>query len=169
MTRTVIELLTRRLNAAYRDDPFHALRRNIDALRADEWDLRPEEWSVEEFGAQAEISFCDLVAHVAGAKHMWADRIFGQASLDWGDLTPPSVEMATLLAWLDEGHQQLVTGLQALTDDAELLEQRPAPWRTPMVREHMLGIITNHDLYHAGEINRQRSMLRGTSGWPKPG
>jgi hypothetical protein len=31
----------------------------------------------------------------------------------------------------------------------------------------MIGIVINHDLYHAGEINRQRDMIRGAEGWDR--
>ena len=153
------------MEAAYRGDPFHALRRNLQAVREGEWALRPARWSAEEFGTQPELSFCDLALHVAGAKHMYADRAFGPAALEWGDITPPSFEMAVVLAWMEDGHRALGDGLAALADDEELAAERPAPWRLPMTREGLLNIVINHDLYHSGEINRQRALLRGTSGW----
>ena len=167
MSRIAIELWANRMDAAYRHDPFHALRRNVESVRSDEWAVRPAEWSVEEFGTDAELSICDIVVHVAGAKFMYADRAFGDASMEWSDARPPSLEMDTVLAWLDEGHRKLTAGLAALTDDAELKEQRQAPWRTPMRREQLLGIVINHDLYHAGAINQQRSLLRGANGWDR--
>jgi len=168
MTRTAIDTLVRRMDAAYRGDPFHALRRNVESVRSEEWDVRPAKWNAEEFGTEPELSICDLVAHVAGAKFMYADRAFGDASLEWADIQLPSREMEAMLAWLDEGHRALAEGLAALTDDTELAEQRPAPWRLPLQREQLVGIVINHDLYHAGEINRQRALIRGAEGW-KPG
>jgi hypothetical protein len=36
-----------------------------------------------------------------------------------------------------------------------------------MRRRALIALITNHDLYHAGEINRQRSLLRGAQGWDR--
>jgi uncharacterized damage-inducible protein DinB len=167
MTRTGIEFWIQRMNAAYRSDPFHALRRNVESVRAEEWNIEPAKWTVEEFGTQPELSIAHLVAHLAGAKHMYADRIFGEAKLEWGDIEMPGWEMQSMLKWLDEGHRLLTDGLAALTDDAQLEEQRPAPWRVPMRRDALLGIIVNHDLYHAGEINRQRALLRGADGWQR--
>jgi uncharacterized damage-inducible protein DinB len=168
MTRIAIEVWERRLKAAYRNDPFHALRKNVESVRPDEWGVRPAEHSVEEFGTQPELSICDLVLHVAGAKHMYADRIFGAAELEWEQIRlPASLDMDSVLAWLEEGHRQLADGLAALEDDAALAEQRPAPWRTPMTREQLLGIVINHDLYHSGEINRQRALIRGAQGWQR--
>jgi hypothetical protein len=167
MARTAIEMIARRMEATYRADPFHAFRRNVESVRPDEWDIRPGKYSVDEFGTQPELSICDLTLHVAGAKHMYADRIFGNATLEWGDIRLPALEMPAVLAWLDEGYQKLAAGLAALTDDAELAEQRPAPWRTPMTREQLLGIVINPDVYHSGEVNRQRALIRGAEGWDR--
>ncbi|HEY8173412.1 MAG TPA: DinB family protein [Dehalococcoidia bacterium] len=169
MTQIAIDMWTRRLDAAYRSDPFHALRKNVESVRADEWDVPPAEWSVDEFGTQPELSICDLVLHVGGAKYMYADRAFGDASLEWASIKLPSRDVVSMLAWLDEGHKRLADGLAALTNDAELEEERPAPWRLPLRRDALLGIVINHDLYHSGEINRQRALLRGASGWKRDG
>jgi uncharacterized damage-inducible protein DinB len=170
MGRAAIEVWESRLRAAYRDDPFHAFRRNVESVRAEEWGVRPSTWSVEEFGTQPELSICDLAMHVAGAKHMYADRMFGDGTLAWGDIAvPPTVEMAPVLAWLDEGQQQLVEGLAALSDDAELSAMRAAPWGMPLRLDQLLGIVINHDLYHSGEINRQRALMRGAEGWERGG
>ena len=157
------------MEAAYRADPFHALRRNVESVRPDEWDVRPAEWSKDEFGEQPELSICDSTLHIAGAKFMYADRAFGDASLEWADIALPPRDMPSVLAWLDEGHSLIARGLAALEDDAELEAERPAPWRVPMRRDALLGIIINHDLYHSGEINRQRALMRGAVGWDRRG
>ena len=46
---------------------------------------------------------------------------------------------------------------------------RETPWRTParMRRDHLLTIVMNHDVYHSGEINRQRALIRGAQGWDR--
>ncbi len=167
MTRTAIDVLLRQMNAAYRDDPFHAFRKNLASVRPEEWDVRPSGWTVEEFGSQPELSIRELVLHVAGPKYMYADRAFGDATLEWEDIKLPSLDTESVLAWLDEGHQKLVDGLAALHDDAELEVMRQAPWRTPMRREQLISIVINHDVYHSGEINRQRALIRGTEGWDR--
>lgn len=168
MTRIAIDMLVRQMNAAYRDDRFHAFRRNLESVHPDEWDVHPAIWSVEEFGKDPELSICDLALHVGGAKFMYADRAFGDALLEWTDIAPPPTrDREAVLAWLDEGYRALVDGLAALEDDAELAAERQAPWRLPMRREQLLGIIINHDLYHSGEINRQRSLIRGADGWER--
>jgi hypothetical protein len=169
MTRIAIETLLKQLNAAYRNDPFCALRRNVESVRPDEWAVRPAGWTVEVFGSDPELSICDIVLHVAGAKFMYADRAFGDATMEWGDIRPPALDMTSVLAWLEEAHRQFAAGLAGLTDDAQLAEERLAPWRLPMRREHLISIIISHDLYHAGEINRQRALIRGSQGWERSG
>jgi hypothetical protein len=168
MGRIVIEVFEWRLEAAYRGDPFHAVRRNLASVLPAEWDLRPATWSKEIFGEDPELSICDLAFHIGGPKYMYADRAFGNGSLEWGDIKPPaSREMAIVLEWMDAGHQLLADGLKRLTDDDELSAQRQAPWRTPMSRMQLVALVINHDVYHSGEINRQRSLIRGAEGWER--
>jgi uncharacterized damage-inducible protein DinB len=163
--RTAIQTMLAMANQAYRSDPWSALRRNIESVTAEEWDVRPATWSVAEFGTQPELSICDIALHT-GAKYMYVDRAFGQAKLEWADIgAPPTRDMAAVLAWLDEAHRLLTEGLAALQDDADLAEQRQSPRRAPMRRSELISIIINHDLYHAGEINRQRALIRGAEGW----
>jgi hypothetical protein len=168
MARVAIDFLLRRMNAAYRDDPFHAFRKNLESVRTEEWDVKPADWTAEEFGAQPELSICDLALHVGGPKYMYADRAFGDAVLEWGDIKlPAAFDMQSVLAWIDGGHALLVAGLSALEDDTQLAEERPAPWRVPMKREMLISIVVNHDLYHSGEVNRQRALIRGSDGWDR--
>jgi uncharacterized damage-inducible protein DinB len=167
MARTEIDVITRMLEQAYRTDPFSALRKNIASVRPEEWDVRPAEWSVEEFGTQPALSICDIALHT-GAKYMYADRAFGDATLEWETIAPPrSRSMEDVLAWLDEAQRLMLDGLASLDDDARLDDERQAPWRTPMKRRSLIAMISNHDLYHAGEINRQRALLRGATGWDR--
>jgi uncharacterized damage-inducible protein DinB len=167
MTRIAIAVWEQRLEAAYRADPFHAFRKNIESVLPEEWDLDPSKASVQKDGGLGpdELSICDQALHAGGAKFMYANRIFGKADIDWPDIQPPaSRDMPAVLAWLDEGHRALAEGLASLQDDTVLLGERPAPWRLPVRIEALLGIVINHDLYHSGEINRQRALIR-YSGW----
>jgi hypothetical protein len=153
---------------AYRTDPFSALRKNLTSVKRKEWDVRPAEWSADEFGAD-QLSICDIALHT-GAKYMYVDRAFGDAALEWHTITPPrSRGMDDVLAWLDDAHRLMMDGLAALEDDAQLDDQRQAPWRTPMKRRSLIAMVTNHDLYHAGEVNRQRALIRGATGWDREG
>jgi uncharacterized damage-inducible protein DinB len=99
---------------------------------------------------------------------MYANRAFGDATLDWPDLRmPPSRGMETVLAWLDDGHRALTDGLAALADDAELDEERTFPRRHPTPCRRLVTMMISHDLYHSGEINRQRALIRGAEGWER--
>jgi hypothetical protein len=167
VTRIAIELIARQLNAAYLDDPFHALRKNLASVGPAEWDVRPSGWTTEEFGTRPELSIRDLALHVGGAMYMYAERAFGAATMEWGDIALPERDMDAVLAWMDEGHRALAEGLDSLEDDEDLAVERPAPWRVPMARGQLLSIVINHDLYHSGEINRQRALIRGTTGWDR--
>jgi uncharacterized damage-inducible protein DinB len=168
MSRIAIETLVQLMNIAYRDDPFCALLRNLASVTGDEWHIKPASWNAEKFGTDPELSICDMVLHVGGAKRMYANRAFGDASLEWVDIKPPaSFETEPVLAWLDEGHRELIDGLTALRDDAELVAECQAPWRVPMRREQLITIMISHDLYHSGEINRQRALIRGAEGWTR--
>jgi hypothetical protein len=171
MGRNVLDFFARHLEGAYRTDPFHALRRNLEAVRPEEWDIRPANPSIGpqgEFGTDPVLSICELALHVGGAKHMYANRAFGDGSLQWGQIPMPSFDMPAVLAWIDDGHQALAIGLETLTDDSALQASRLAPWNTPLRVEQLLSIVINHDLYHSGEINRQRGLIRGSDGWEHP-
>jgi uncharacterized damage-inducible protein DinB len=167
MTRSAIEAFQLQMEAAYRGDPFHALRTNLEAVTPELWEALPAKpiGPDSEFGRHSHPSIRDLVLRVAGAKHMYADHIFGNGSMEWGDLRSAGYGMEAVLQWLDDGHRQLTEGLKGFADDAELAVERMAPWKQPRRTDHQLIVVINHDLYHAGEINRQRSLIVGTEGW----
>jgi uncharacterized damage-inducible protein DinB len=169
VSRADIELLAGRMEAAYRGDRFHALRANLATVQPEEWHVRPGRPSVEVFGTSPELSIADIVEHVGGAKFMYAARVSGDEGLNWTDIRRPPREIETMLEWLDEGHHALERAVAALEDDAELTAERLAPWRRPLTAEQLLSIVINHDLYHSGEINRQRALIRGAQGWDRTG
>lgn len=156
------------LEAAYRADRFHALLENLKDVRDDEWDARPANHSVDVFGTSPELSIADIIRHAGAAKLMWGNHAFGDASLDWPEATPPSTERDAILRWLDAAHEGFVTAVAALDDDSELEVDRRAHWGRPLLTKHIVSIVINHDLYHSGEINRQRALLRGADGWDRP-
>jgi uncharacterized damage-inducible protein DinB len=171
MTRTAIQLLGRSLETAYRGDSWHALLQSLRPITREHWFARPAEFNVEVFGDDPELSIADTVLHVGAAKRMYANRAFGDGTAQWGALElPRSREFDDVLAWLDAGHRLLVEGLAALQDDTALQGPRTAHWGEAIPIQRFVEIMINHDLYHSGEINRQLSLLRGTSGaWTMPG
>ena len=168
MPRVLINHYRAVFEAAYRTDPFHGFRGNLTSVTDAEWRVRPADWSREVFGGQPELSIRDLAFHVGGALVMYTDRAFGEAKLEWGDIAGPSGDdMETVLAWLDNAHAAVAAGLAALRDDSELAETRQTPWRTPLPRAQLIGLMPNHLVYHSGEVNRQRALIRGSSGWDR--
>jgi hypothetical protein len=168
VARIAIELYLRSFNAAYRDDRFHAFRGNLASATPAEWDVRPLEWSTEVFGTQPDLSLCDIAHHVGGAMVMYTDRAFGESRLEWGDIHGPfGRDMEAVLGWLDRVQAEFAAGIAALSDDAELAEMRQAPWRAVLRRDQLIGLMINHQLYHSGEVNRQRSLIRGSTGWDR--
>jgi hypothetical protein len=173
MTRTEIEVLLRQLKGAYSSDRFHAFRQNVESVRPEEWNILPKEPSVgpqSEFGmpGEADLSICQLVLHVAGGLRMWGNRAFGDGTMQWHEVGRPTAEdMSTVLAWLAEGQERFSAELAALPGDAALAVERTAPFATMMQVRAMVALVINHGLYHSGEVNRQRALIRDSSGWER--
>jgi len=164
MSRVEIETLCRALEAAYRGDEHHALLENLRDERDHEWDARPAEYSVEVFGGDPQLSVADLMRHVGATKQWWTNHAFGDASLEWRLAGPPSDDRARIMGWLDAEHARFADAVAALSSDADLdAEHRTFSGQTITTREVVDSLI-HHDLYHSGEVNRQRALLRGVSG-----
>jgi uncharacterized damage-inducible protein DinB len=168
MGRAGLDVMLAALEAAYRGDRFHSLLGNLGDVTDEEWATRPAEYSSEVFGTQPELSIADLVRHVGGAKLMWGNHAFGDRSLTWAESGPPSEERGAVMGWLEEAHAGFVAGVEVLGDDAELVAERMAHWGRPLPTQAIISLVINHDLYHSGEINRQRGLIRGASGWARP-
>ncbi|MBT5774109.1 MAG: DinB family protein [Dehalococcoidia bacterium] len=168
MSRAALDTMLQALDAAYRTDRYQGLLGNLSDVRDDEWDTRPANHSADVFGTVPELSIADIVRHVAAAKLMYANHAFGDASLDWPSTAPPSADRAEIMSWLDAAHTAFVDTVAALDNDAELDVERPIHTGRLLPTKHLLTIIINHDLYHSGEINRQRALIRGASGWDRP-
>jgi hypothetical protein len=133
--------------------------------------VTPTEW--EALPAGAERTIRDIVAHIGMFKFMYANHGFYDASMDYGDnpATPPEERLASPGAakeWLQEGHAYLRAGIDSLTDDSELDMKRKAHWGQMVPTIQLIDIMHEHDVYHAGEINRTRGMLQGNDGWSIP-
>ena len=64
MARTEIEVVRRMLDQAYRTDPWSALRKNIESVRLEEWDVRPRRGAARS-SAPTRNSICDVAIHRA--------------------------------------------------------------------------------------------------------
>ena len=110
-----------------------------------------------------------IALHVGGCKVMYPEYAFGAGRLTWQS---PEVQpwpegaapMAEVLAWLRTVHAALMAQVKALSD-ADLSTLRQANWGEPRETRWLLSILLQHDLYHAGEINRMRALLAGEDRW----
>ncbi|HEY7022115.1 MAG TPA: DinB family protein [Ktedonobacterales bacterium] len=157
---TAISQLLNLLDEAFDGRDWHSLVGNLRPVTNEDWLWVPQ-------GGQRSIR--DIVRHVGGSKFMYHDYAFGAATLAWddplvnGDETLESIESA--IAWLRAGQERLRHSIAALMDDTELTRLRMTNWGERKETGWIIMIVTQHDLYHAGEINHLRSLRQSTDRW----
>jgi uncharacterized damage-inducible protein DinB len=147
--------------AGVEEDESQALLPNLASVPDEAWRALPT-------GAARSIE--SIVLHVGSCKVMYADYAFRDGTLDWDQ---PAVQpwpegeapMSKAVAWLVEVHEQLVSHVAALADDAELERPRQTNWGDEWRTRSIIGAMITHDAYHAGEINHLRSMLGPDDRW----
>jgi hypothetical protein len=72
--------------------------------------------------------------------------------------------MADTVAWLHDIHRRLMGHVRGLSDE-DLGQPRLANWGEEKETRWLLSTVLQHDVYHAGEINRIRSVLSGEDRW----
>lgn len=159
MVRDRIEELARILNLSF-EGSAHSLLSNLATVTEGEWDVLPQ-------GAGRSIKM--MVWHVGLFKYIYANHGFRDASMDYGDspATPPKERLATpetATAWLREAHAYLMEDIEELADDAELGRARKAHWGQMVPTLLLIDTMHEHDVYHAGEINKTRALLQGDDG-----
>jgi hypothetical protein len=97
------------------------------------------------------------------------DAAWGTGTLT-GDLTEEGVKAAgrspaEVVAYAREGQGKLLAALGALTEAGFDAHVR-VHWGETMPARHVFATLMEHDLYHAGELNVLRSVLRGVDRWP---
>ncbi len=145
-------------------DSEHSLLKNLASVREESWTRLPE---------GAERSIRDIVAHVGMFKFMYANHGFREGDLDYGE--PPAKPAPERLSSVDaamdylrEGHEYLTGCIGEFEDDSELDSMRKAHWGGLVPTRHIIVTMIEHDLYHAGEVNRSRALLQGDDGWFVP-
>lgn len=156
MARHRINELLRILDRSF-EGGEQSLLNNLESVTAAEWEALPE-------GAERTIR--DIVHHIGLFKFIYANHGFMGATLDYGDdpATPPAERLATkdaAVSWLWEGHAYAHKAIDALQDDSELEVDRKAHWGRMVPTIRLIDILHEHDVYHAGEINRTRALLQG--------
>ncbi len=75
------------------------------------------------------------------------------------------LSLAKTIEWLREGHRRLREHIASLEDE-ELAKPRRLHWGEMRETRGIIRTLVNHDLYHAGEINHLRALLRDDDRWP---
>ena len=163
MARPRIELLLELMDRAFSGNE-HALLDNLATVESKCWTRVPD-------GGQRSIQ--EITRHVGLFKYMYGNHGFRGGDLDYTDdpATPPAERLATIagaVAWLQEAHAYLISGIRELSDDRELEVPRKAHWGGLVPTYHIVVTMLEHDLYHAGEINRTRALLQDDDGWFVP-
>ncbi len=160
MPRHRIDELLRLMKVGF-DGSEHSLLANLATVRDESWDALPE---------NAHRSIRNITHHVGLFKFIYANHAFRGADFDYDDPpgTPPAERLANRTAateWLHEAHEYLITAVDELTDDAELDVPRKAHWGQMVPTYQLIVVMLQHDLYHAGEINRTRALLQDDDRW----
>ena len=139
----------------------HSLIVNLKSVRDESWEALPE---------NAVRSIRKITAHVGLFKFIYANHAFRGADMDYDD--PPATpgperlkSPAAAMEWLREAHAYLTDCIRELQADEELDVPRKAHWSEFLPTYDLIVIMLEHDLYHAGEINRTRALLQDDDKW----
>lgn len=154
------DLLAYLLDHAFDGSEFHSLMGNLSTVDESMWSARLPE-SLRTIG--------EIALHVGSSKVMYTDYAFGSGSLTWESdevepWPPDAPPRREVLDWLREVHAGLMDHVAGLSD-AELSRPRMANWGEEKETRWLLSTLLQHDVYHAGEINRMRSLHAGEDRW----
>ena len=160
MAKPRIEELLRLMDRAFEGNE-HSLLDNLGTVTRDSWEALP---------AKASRSVREITRHVGLFKFMYANHGFRGADMDYYDppANPPQERLADPAAaveWLREAHEYLTGCIGELESDSELEIPRKAHWGENVATYHLIVTMLEHDLYHAGEINRTRALLQEDDDW----
>jgi uncharacterized damage-inducible protein DinB len=155
-----VETIAYLLDQAFEGSEFHSLIGNLSAVDTEMWHARLPE-SVRTIG--------EIALHVGSCKVMYRDHAFGTAALTWESpevepWPPREARMADVIPWLRATHAAVMADVRGLADD-DLLTPRRANWGDMRETRWLLATLAEHDTYHAGEINRMRTILSGEDRW----
>jgi uncharacterized damage-inducible protein DinB len=153
-----VAALARFADSAFDGQHWHAVMRNLATCTEDDWDWAPP---------QGERTIREIVHHIGECKLIFADQLFGDATLIWGDpeVTKPvrgSVDEA--IDWLRGTHAAFRNGIAGCTDD-QLATTPDGYWGKPKELQWSIEVMIQHEVYHAGEINHIRALRQGDDGW----
>jgi len=156
MSRDILEHLIWSLDQSFSKKPEHSLIANLSSVTTNDLD------TVVPGGGR---TMRDLIIHCGAVKLMHVNHAFGDGTYNFWNTWPGADPISTasfedLLEWLELGHLKVITSVTKLTDDSELLVQRPTYWGASWETRRILDAIAVHDVYHAGEINHLRALLQ---------
>jgi uncharacterized damage-inducible protein DinB len=154
------DLLAYLMDHAFETGEFHSLMGNLATVDDAMWTAQLPE-SLRTIG--------EIALHVGSSKVMYTDHAFGSRSLTWESpevepWPPDDPPRQAVLDWLRDVHATLMAHVRALTDE-DLGRPRMANWGEEKETRWLLSTVLQHDVYHAGEINRMRSILAGEDRW----
>ena len=163
MAKPKIDLLIQLLDRAFSGGE-HALLNNLATVKDESWTRVPE-------GGTRSIR--EIVHHVGMFKYMYGNHGFRLGDYDYDDppATPPPDRLTrrdAAIGWLRDGHTYLVECIAELESDDEIDVPRKAHWGGLVPTYHIIVTMLEHDLYHAGEINRTRALLQNDDDWFVP-
>ncbi|HVM29763.1 MAG TPA: DinB family protein [Candidatus Limnocylindrales bacterium] len=154
------DLLVYLMDHAFESGEFHSLMGNLSEVDEAMW-TQPLPNSLRTIG--------EIALHLGSSKVMYTHYAFEDGTLTWESpevepWPPGSPPMTETVEWLRNTHRHLMTYVRALSDE-ELLKPRSANWGEEKQTRWLLSTLLQHDVYHAGEINRMRSVLSGEDRW----
>jgi len=172
MVRVAVEQFLYMMDEAFEKHGEHSLLRSLGSLRQDDWLSVP--LGGHRFPRQ-------IIGHVGACKYVYDNQAFGDGLMTWADragglgcsiealqsgpdLTEREPAMPAVIEWLGVGHRLLREHVAAL-DDADLLRPRRRPEGGMKETRWLIGVMIEHDLYHAGEINHLRALRHGNDRW----
>lgn len=138
----------------------HSLMTNLRSVTEDDWLWLP-------LGAERPIAA--IAGHVGACKLMYDDYAFGDGTLQWDDRRVAGQEnaepnMARVMRWIEAAHETLRYHAATLQDE-DLGRPAMTNWGETKELRWIISVMIQHDLYHAGEINRMRAIHQRNDRW----
>lgn len=136
---------------------WHSLLWNLHNVRPEDWDTPPTPGS---------RTIREIVSHIGIVFLAYENHIFGDGTRGWDDPVidgvTPGTSPAEMTLWLREAHARFRNSVAKLTDGQ--LEELTS-WGDPWTYRRIVEVVTQHPIYHIGEINYARAILQGNNDW----
>jgi len=159
MTRK--EMLAKRLEEAFRGSRYHSFLSSLKGVSEQAARWKPARYKGF---PHMDGSILNLAYHTAGDKSVLISASFGDGSVTWDQVQARFEELGADLTaartLAEQGHLLVLQTLESLSD-ADLDAARPYYGGKTHTAYEIFSIITEHDLYHAGQINYVRNLYAG--------